>query len=255
MQLSIIIPIYKSYKLVRRALSSISIPKDSSLKVKIVLIDDTPGEVASRSSYLQNMVREYPNLDFVILVNRKNRGVTFSRNRAVSNVHSDFYIFLDSDDTLREDAIETAQNVLSKYSKNYGVFLFRTDKNHAIATKEGKANLLLKDYGSGERLVVVRSGRGLPFCGSLRGHELVGLLRFCEKNDFKVVLDGNILRDYHDDNLHSISTGTEFINRLPFLLKGHLKVVEHCARKRLFWHMFTFSVRSIYVWYRLKVVR
>ena len=49
----------------------------------------------------------------------------------------------------------------------------------------GGSKLLLDDYGSGERLVVVKSGRNLPFYGALRGHELIGLLRYSDYNGFR----------------------------------------------------------------------
>ena len=42
-----------------------------------------------------------------------------------------------------------------------------------------------------------------------------------------------ILRKYNNDNTHSISAGKELFQRLPLLLKGHLKVVRYCYNNNL----------------------
>lgn len=253
MKISIVIPIYNSYDLLRRALKSITIPDNIENQVDIVLIDDSPGPLRVRQGKLSAVCNEFPSLKTIVLYNTKNRGVTFSRNRGFRFVTSDYYIFLDSDDTLCRDGLSVILKVLSRSDENTGVFLFRTNKNVNLTSAHGGVELLLSDYGKGERLVVVKNGRSVPFFGALRGHELIGLLRFCTFNAFKVCIDPNVVRIYNDDNPVSISRGSELSKRLPLLVSGHRRVCGFCIKHRYFTYFWFFAVRTIYVWLKIKV--
>ena len=253
MKVSVVIPVYKSYSYLHRALASLVIPNIPSLSVCVVLVDDSPGLINCRKKKLSRIVEAFPHLRFRTIFNLKNRGVTFSRNRGIRAERADVYVFLDSDDTFSCDALETIHNVVTSSEKDVGVFLFRTDRNTDKSDNIGSFQLLLKDYTSGERLVVVRRGAILPFYSALRGHELAGLLRFCIVNNYGVALCSQILRKYHDDNIHALSKGKELRLRLKLIQEGHCKVVKICLSNYLPFYAVMFFLRFINMFLRKRL--
>lgn len=105
---SVVIPMYNSSKTIIRALESVAL---QTVQVKeIIVIDD--GSVDESSS----IVQEYSlksNID-IILVKKKNGGVSSARNKGMSIAKGEFVAFLDSDDEWVPEKLEVQMPFFSE---------------------------------------------------------------------------------------------------------------------------------------------
>ena len=109
MKFSIITPTYKRRDLLERAIQSVLY--QAYAKWEMVIVNDSPDDnsyQAFASSITDPRIHYY--------VNDENRGVNYSRNRALDTVSkdSDWVIFLDDDDYLAPDALETLHELINK---------------------------------------------------------------------------------------------------------------------------------------------
>ena len=105
MKLSIIIPVYNEEKFLERCLSSIQMRDD----VEVIAIDD-----GSTDKSIE-VLEKYAAPRFRIYENEKNRGVSFTRNKGVYYSAGDYVIFLDADDALAPDGVETILAVIARH--------------------------------------------------------------------------------------------------------------------------------------------
>lgn len=97
---SIIIPIYKVEKYIKKCLDSVFSQTDKDFEV-LVVNDGTP----DRS---MEIVKEYD----VKIINQKNQGQSVARNNAVKKAAGDYIIFLDSDDYWEKDLLKEIKKTL-----------------------------------------------------------------------------------------------------------------------------------------------
>ena len=96
---SIIVPVYNSEKTIEKCLNSIKIQKTNDFE--LIIIDDN-----SSDNSLQIANKFIKKIKFVkILKNKKNYGVSISRNRGIKNSNGKYIIFLDSDDILLKKSL------------------------------------------------------------------------------------------------------------------------------------------------------
>lgn len=97
---TIITPTYKRSEQLKRAI--VSVRKQTYANYKLIIVNDSPDDESY--SAIEEMCHDDSKI--LYLVNEKNMGVNFTRNRALSLVHKDSWvIFLDDDDYLAEDAL------------------------------------------------------------------------------------------------------------------------------------------------------
>ena len=134
MKISIIVPIYNSSKYLRKCLYSII--NQTYKDLEIILIDDN----SSDDSY--EICLEYKRKDnrIKLIKNKTNKGVSVTRNIALKNVNGDYLTFIDSDDYVDLDYVETLYNLIKendydlaivgykKIIKNQENFLFGDEK-------------------------------------------------------------------------------------------------------------------------------
>lgn len=137
-KVSIIIPVYNTEKYLRDCLNSVLNQTYNNLE--IILIND-----GSTDSSLK-ICKEYSKKDNrIIVIDKKNTGVSNSRNRGIEISSGTYITFLDSDDYLEQDAIEIMVKTIQKENVN----AVRT--NFLIDGKKSKINSeLLKKYTKSE---------------------------------------------------------------------------------------------------------
>lgn len=96
---SVIIPVYNSEKYLRYCLDSVV--NQSYKDIEIIIVDD--GSKDNSSEILDEYVGKYPGIK---AYHNENRGVSFSRNFGIDRASGDYLLFHDSDDWLKENAIE-----------------------------------------------------------------------------------------------------------------------------------------------------
>lgn len=107
MKFSIITPTYKRRDLLERSVQSVV--HQSYTNWEMIIVNDSPDD--STYQIFPSSIND-PRIHH--LTNDTNRGVNYSRNRALDNISkdSDWVIFLDDDDYLAPDALETFRKLI-----------------------------------------------------------------------------------------------------------------------------------------------
>ena len=110
--ISIIIPAYNAEQYIRRSIESCQ--KQTYSNLEIVVVND--GSKDSTSSLVREMQLDDSRLK---LVKKENGGLVSARKEALKFVSSEFVFFLDADDVIDENTIES----LAQYTKDYDVIV------------------------------------------------------------------------------------------------------------------------------------
>lgn len=101
-KITVIVPVYNVEQYLRRCIDSIL--KQSFQDFELICINDCSPD--SSQSILEEYERMYP--DRVrVLVNEVNLGLGDTRNRGVSNARGEYIMFIDSDDYIADDYLQT----------------------------------------------------------------------------------------------------------------------------------------------------
>ena len=101
------VPIYRSVKYIERAL--LSVLCQTYPCIEILLVDDCSDD--GTMEIVNRIVVEHPRGgDVKVLRNDRNYGVSFSRNRIIEEAKGDYLYFMDSDDYIELDTIDTLIN-------------------------------------------------------------------------------------------------------------------------------------------------
>lgn len=113
-KLSIIIPYYKTYELTKKLLDSL-IPQSNN-EVEIILIDDGCNE---KRFYSYLVKRSFHNFR---LIYQENKGVSNARNKGIEKAVGNYVAFIDGDDMIMSNYIETLLNLID--TRNDDVICF-----------------------------------------------------------------------------------------------------------------------------------
>lgn len=137
-KISVIIPIYNAEPYLKRCLDSII--NQTYKNIEIVCIND-----GSKDNSLQ-ILKEYQNQDErIIIIDKYNEGVSSARNDGINKSTGKYITFVDSDDWLELDAIETLYNTIieknvdvvrANYYKN-----FEYEKNASVSDLGNLSNV------------------------------------------------------------------------------------------------------------------
>lgn len=108
MNISVIIPVYKVEKYLRRCLDSIV--NQNLPEFEIICIDDASPDRCGE------IVREYQSKysNIRLLQNHKNIGLSSSRNRGLDEANGKYVMFVDSDDYIRKDTLRILYNRMER---------------------------------------------------------------------------------------------------------------------------------------------
>lgn len=103
---SIIVPIYKVEKYIRRCVESIL--NQSYKNIEIILVDDGSPDNCGR------IIDTYEDSRIIIL-HKENGGLSDARNYGMKYITGEYIFFLDSDDWIDVDAIKSLVNIIKRY--------------------------------------------------------------------------------------------------------------------------------------------
>ena len=145
--ISVIMPVYKTEEShLRKAIESVI--NQSYRKLEIVLVDDgSPdqcGAICDAYAGTDNRIR---------VIHKKNGGVSSARNCGLETVTGDYIFFVDSDDTLKGNAIEVLFAIVQKTNADIVICSCKhvKEKNDDNAIYDG-ANQCLKTVESAEAI-------------------------------------------------------------------------------------------------------
>ena len=97
-KVSVIIPVYNSEKYLQECLDSVI--SQSLQDIEIICVND--GSTDSSLSILKNYEQKDSR---IVIINRENKGVSYSRNEAIQQAKGEFICFMDSDDLYPDNRI------------------------------------------------------------------------------------------------------------------------------------------------------
>ncbi|WP_261882421.1 glycosyltransferase family 2 protein [Vibrio pelagius] len=101
-KVSVIVPVYNSEKYIEKTLSSLL--SQTLEELEIIIIDD--GSKDNSLFLIKSILERTPTKKFVRLINRENKGVSFTRNEGIRLAKGEYVIQLDSDDWCEKNWIE-----------------------------------------------------------------------------------------------------------------------------------------------------
>jgi len=120
--ISIIVPIYKVESELRQCLDSII--SQSYTDIEILLVDDgspdTCGEICDEYAQRDDRIRVF---------HTENKGLSAARNLGLDNAKGDIVAFIDSDDWIEPDMIESLARVLSETNSDIAVSGYLLENN------------------------------------------------------------------------------------------------------------------------------
>ncbi len=111
--ISIIIPIYNVQKYIVETLNSV-VQQNIECQIECILIDDCGND--SSVSVAEDFIENYKgDVDFRIIHHHKNKGASAARNTGIVNAKGQYLFFLDGDDKLLPDSLQTLWNVVQNH--------------------------------------------------------------------------------------------------------------------------------------------
>jgi glycosyltransferase involved in cell wall biosynthesis len=181
-KISIIVPIYKVEQYIHKCIESII--HQTYANLEIILVDDgSPdncGEICD----------EYAQKDFRIkVIHKENGGLSDARNVAIDMAKGEYITFIDSDDFVTEDYIETLIDLVENYNVEISISqvqFCREDKDMIMHQKAIKAVVVNNLIGI-ERLLYQRGFETFA-CGKLYKKSLFDEIRYPKGMIFEDIL-------------------------------------------------------------------
>lgn len=128
MSLSLVLPCYNVVKYLPKCLDSIF--KNDCSDIEIVLVNDgSSDDIGGLSQYFNknncdhNIEFEYKGA-WIKIIHTRNCGVSAARNTGIENATSDYIVFIDPDDTVKENYFSTIKAFVTSTSVDVAIFGF-----------------------------------------------------------------------------------------------------------------------------------
>lgn len=232
MKISVVITTYNRNSVVGCAIRSVLSQPGFGLPHEIVVVDD-----ASLDETMPMLARDFGSEIGMgalrLIENIKNLGVTGSKNAGFEAALGEWVIFLDSDDSLSEDAWGSMLKVLEAATSHPVVFFRCVDQGGYFVGRRFETELLLnletyiEHTSYGEALTVINKNMvySAPYITALRGYEGLGCCRIIARYG-PAILSTVVARRYDQSGSDRLSVSSGLLRRLPLLARGHWMLVR-----------------------------
>lgn len=156
--LSIVVPVYNYVEIIKDNIDAI-LNQKTKYNYEVIIVDDGSTDGAGE------VINKYENNSKVKLIYQKNAGIGAARNTGINNAIGKYIMFVDCDDIVHDDIVETLLN--KAYSNDYDMVMCAHDlskeKNgqifDIIPNIYPKYNLM--GYKNGDKIMNLA---GLPWC-------------------------------------------------------------------------------------------
>lgn len=156
--LSIVVPVYNYVEIIKANIDAI-LNQKTRYNYELIIVDDGSTDGAGE------VIKQYENNSKVKLIYQKNAGIGATRNTGINNAVGKYIMFVDCDDIVHDDIVETLLN--KAYSNDYDMVMCAHDlskeKNgqifDIIPNIYPKYNLM--GYKNGDKIMNLA---GLPWC-------------------------------------------------------------------------------------------
>ncbi|WP_455674285.1 glycosyltransferase family 2 protein [Phocaeicola sp.] len=194
--ISIIVPVYNSELYLNRCLNSVLL--QSHKKVEIIIVNDG----STDASY--SICKNYEQKDKRIkLCDQKNKGISYTREYAVSLSQGEYIMFIDSDDFIENNSLETLYTTATELQADILIsdFYFEQNGRTQKIKSADDINNVIRNYVKGEWAVLWR---------------LFFKKDIIDKNNIHFPLGVNGGEDYYYTNLLINATSRVFKTKLLY---------------------------------------
>lgn len=204
---SVLVPVYNAEEYLDECIYSVL--QQTYQNFELILVDD--GSKDSSGAICDRYAQAYEN---IFSYHKENAGQLHTRQYAISKATGEYYVFLDSDDTLRRNALETIYNKIIEYNCDCVIYQWERVLNGKVLSPAPKFAdtfitdkhelyrkcFLTEEYNSMCRKAV----KAEVFCGKVdysgdysvrHGEDLIQSLAVL-KNSKKVVFVDDVLYNY-----------------------------------------------------------
>ncbi len=178
---SVIVPVYNTQSFVSECISSIQ--KQTFSDLEIILIDDgstdLSGRICDEAAQKDSRIR---------VVHKENGGISSTRNIGIECARGEWLTFVDSDDTLTEDAVELL--IKSATTTRCDIAIGKISKKMVLETTNGRRDQTISIVTPEEAIENVLYQRGFDSCSvaKLFKKSLFESLRFPKGKKFEDLL-------------------------------------------------------------------
>ena len=192
---SILIPMYNSERTIERCIQSVL--NQSYCNYEIILIND-----GSKDNSENKVINMEIDTDILKYYSHENMGLFYVRQEAISHSSGDYIVFLDSDDTLEDSALEIINNAIETSNAeiiwfNYNLidrtkkvendslckkncFINKRDALEKLATSQKFNNLVMKSIKNDDRAKLLIDD---SICKSGWAEDLLQTIMYIQKYD------------------------------------------------------------------------
>lgn len=134
---SIIIPFYNGNKYIPKLVDNINKIYDNYRNIEVIIVNDSP-------EVLVDIENVYIKFSYKIIINPKNKGIHFSRVNGLKHANGEYIIFLDQDDYIEKNFINSQLIKIKNYDciiangYNYGISnrkkIYKNSVFHKLST-------------------------------------------------------------------------------------------------------------------------
>lgn len=167
---SVIVPVYNVEKYISRCIDSII--SQSFRNMEIILVDDgsTDNSLELCESYAQKDNR-------IKLIAKENEGSSVARNIGLGLAEGKYIVFIDSDDALESDFVETLLKAAELHRADICICGYKKNGKNCLIDEYGKTELITDRSMLGKALIVERRIGVMPW-GKIYKKECIGNIRF-----------------------------------------------------------------------------
>lgn len=157
--ISVLVPVYNVEKYLKACLESVI--QQSKQVYEVILVDD--GSTDSSGAICDEYSQKY---EFIKSYHKENQGLLSTRRYAIDKATGNWYVFLDSDDTLKQYAIQKIFDAIQLYNPDciiYGLDRVREGETVKHFIPEVKEDTIITDKSSLYELVFTHSTLN-PLC-------------------------------------------------------------------------------------------
>lgn len=131
-KISIIIPVYNTGKHIEKCLNSIK-NQTKNINLEIIIIND--GSTDNSENIVKQYIEKHKEFLNIKYYSKENEGVAKTRNFGIEKATSDYIMFLDSDDYIEPEALETLEKYIEQDIDLIKFKLQRVDENDNVIEK------------------------------------------------------------------------------------------------------------------------
>ncbi len=141
-KVSVVVPVYKSEKSIDKCIKSII--NQTITDIEIILIDDGSPDNSGK------ICDEYALKDERIkVIHKSNGGVSSARNRGIEEASGEYIVFVDSDDWVEKEYIETLLEIKEKYADSESICSYK------VITSDNETDFSTISFSDNEEVSVI----------------------------------------------------------------------------------------------------